>query len=74
MDAPRHFFDDGAGVDALPLDMLLGRARVVEITRRGGIGAEDLARCDCREDVRLLIKTHNSTLWGTPSFTRTTSA
>ena len=37
VDAPRHFFDDGAGVDALPLDLLLGRARVVEMTKRGGI-------------------------------------
>ena len=29
VDAPRHFFYDGAGVDALPLDILIGRARVV---------------------------------------------
>src|SRR5687767_15738443 len=43
VDAPRHFLDDGAGVDALPLDLLLGRARVVENTKRGGIGAEELA-------------------------------
>ena len=31
VDAPKHFFDDGTGVDALPLDLLIGRARVVEI-------------------------------------------
>src|SRR5512138_3687149 len=43
VDAPRHFFDDGAGVDELALDLLIGRARVVEIARRGGIGEEDLA-------------------------------
>src|SRR5687768_11337019 len=43
VDAPRHFFDDGAGTDALSLDLLIGRARVVEIPRRGGINAEDLS-------------------------------
>src|SRR5213082_4056247 len=24
VDAPKHFFDDGGGVDALPLDVLMG--------------------------------------------------
>ncbi len=28
VDAPRHFFDDGAGAEALPLELLIGRARV----------------------------------------------
>ena len=57
VDAPRHFFDDGAGVDALPLDLLLGRARVVEITKRGGIGKDELAAAGLREDLRVLLKT-----------------
>src|SRR2546430_17699017 len=43
VDAPKHFFDDGAGVDALSLDLLIGRARVVEITKRGGIGKDELS-------------------------------
>ena len=43
VDAPRHFFDDGAGTEALPLEMLIGRARVIELTTRSGIAAEDLA-------------------------------
>jgi arylformamidase len=63
VDAPKHFFDDGAGVDALPLDLLLGRARVVEITKRGGIGQDDLAAAGLREDLRVLLKTSNSALW-----------
>src|SRR5687767_14588131 len=63
VDAPKHFFDDGAGVDALPLDLLIGRARVVEITRRGGIGPEDLAAAGLREDIRVLLNTSNSRLW-----------
>jgi arylformamidase len=68
VDAPRHFFDSGAGTDALPLEMLLGRARVIEITARRGIGPDELAAVDLSEDVRLLIKTHNSWLWGTSEF------
>src|SRR5580700_2361103 len=64
VDAPFHFFDDGPGTEALALDMLIGRARVIEVTSRKGIAAEDLAALDLSEDLRLLIKTHNSKLWG----------
>jgi len=40
----------------------------VEITSRGGVTAEDLSGLDLSEDVRVLIKTHNSRLWGDPTF------
>ena len=68
VDAPRHFFDDGPGTEALPLEMLVGRTRVIEMTSRKSITAEDLARLDLSEDVRVLIKTPNSRLWGSPEF------
>ena len=68
VDAPRHFFDEGSGTEALPLDMLIGRARVIEVTSRKGVAAEDLAAVDLSEDVRVLIKTHNSRLWGSAEF------
>jgi len=68
VDAPRHFFDSGPGAEGLPLEMLLGRARVIELTTRKGILAEDLAGLDLSEDLRLLIKTANSRLWGSPEF------
>ncbi|HXG55718.1 MAG TPA: cyclase family protein [Vicinamibacterales bacterium] len=68
VDAPKHFFDDGAGVEALRLDLLIGRARVVEITRRGGIGPEELAAAGLREDLRVLLKTSNSALWNSDTF------
>ena len=48
--------------------MLCGRARVIELTTREGVTAEDLAAFDLKEDIRLLIKTHNSRLWGSPEF------
>jgi arylformamidase len=68
VDAPRHFFDDGPGADALPLEMMLGRTRVIEISSRSGIGAEELAALDLSDDVRILFKTSNSRLWGSPQF------
>lgn len=68
VDAPRHFFDGAAGVDELPLNLLLGRARVVEIQRRGGISAADLEAAGLREDIRVLFRTSNSALWNAPSF------
>jgi arylformamidase len=68
VDAPRHFYDEGPGTEALPLEMLIGRARVIEVTSRTGIAAEDLSGIDLSEDVRLLIKTHNSRLWRSPEF------
>jgi arylformamidase len=71
VDAPRHFFDDGPGTEALPLDLLMGRTRVIEITSRGPVDASALATVDVSEDVRVLIKTPNSRLWGTPEFVPT---
>jgi len=68
VDAPRHFFDQAPGAEGLPLEILCGRARVVELTTRKAITADDLARHDLSEDVRVLIKTHNSRLWGSPEF------
>src|SRR4051812_37239178 len=64
VDAPRHFFDQGAGTEALPLDLLIGRARVIEVSGRAGVGAEDLGATDLSDDIRVLIKTRNSRLWG----------
>lgn len=68
VDAPRHFFDDGGGAEALPIEMLIGRTRVVEITSRSGIGADQLAVLDLSDDVRVLFKTSNSRSWGSPDF------
>ena len=63
VDAPLHFFDGGAAADALALDLLIGRARVVDLPRRGGITADDLAAAGLREDLRVLFKTPNSAYW-----------
>lgn len=68
VDAPRHFFNDGPGSEGLPLEMLMGRTRVIEVSSRKGITPEDFTGIDLSEDIRLLIKTQNSRLWGSPEF------
>lgn len=67
VDAPRHFFDEGAGTDALPLDLLIGPARVLDVATRTSIGPADLGPIE-PDDVRLLLKTPNSRLWDSPDF------
>jgi arylformamidase len=68
VDAPVHYIDGAPGAEALPLELLCGRTRVVEVRGRHGITAADLGAVDLSEDVRLLIKTRNSQLWGSPEF------
>jgi arylformamidase len=63
VDAPKHFFDDRPGVDALALELLIGRARVLDLPHRGGITEQHLAEAGLREDLRLLLRTPNSALW-----------
>ena len=68
VDAPRHVFEHGAGIEALPLDLLCGRTRVIELTTRRTVNADDLTGFDLKEDLRLLLKTPNSRLWGSRTF------
>src|SRR5262249_29904688 len=56
VDALRYVYGDGSGTEALALEMLIGRSRVIELGPRGGISAEDFAPVDLSEDVRVLIK------------------
>jgi arylformamidase len=63
--APKHFFDDKPGVDALPLDLLIGRARVIDVPVRGGITEAHLSPAGLREDLRVPLRTPNSRLWST---------
>ena len=63
VDAPKHFFDDKPGVDSLSLDLLVGRARVIDLPHRGGITEAHLKDAGLREDLRILLRTPNSALW-----------
>jgi arylformamidase len=69
VDAPVHFLADGAGVDAIALDRLLGEARVVEVGGGPAVGAAELRPLDPRPGERLLLKTRNSArAWKTERF------
>jgi arylformamidase len=63
VDAPRHFFDDAPGVDALALDLLIGPAQVVDVPLSGGITEEHLSGAGLGEQLRVLLRTPNSALW-----------
>lgn len=61
VDAPKHFFDDGAGVDALSLDVLMGPARLIAFADTvKSIGESDLRAHDLAGVTRLLMRTRNS--------------
>jgi arylformamidase len=47
-------------VDALPLEILIGKSRVVEIQARERVERADLEALDLRDDLRVLLKTRMS--------------
>lgn len=64
IDAPAHFIEGAAKIDALPLDAMLGRARVLEIPKDVHvIDAYELSRHDLGGATRILFKTRNSEFW-----------
>ena len=61
VDAPKHFFDDGAGADTLPLDVLMGPARLIAVDDAvKSVGETELRAHDLRGATRVLIRTRNS--------------
>ena len=63
IDPPLHFSDSGAPVDEIPLELLIGKALVVEILGVTEIGRKELERLRIKGVDRLLLKTDNSELW-----------
>jgi arylformamidase len=61
VDAAKHFFDDGQTVDQIPLEKLVGPARLIAVDDSlMSVGAGDLERHDLRGQKRVLIRTRNS--------------
>jgi arylformamidase len=52
--APAAATPTGQSVDQLPLEILIGKARVVEVT--GDVERGELERADLRDDIRVLIR------------------
>src|SRR5689334_23016651 len=71
VDAPRHMIPDGAGVDALPLDVLMGRAIVVAFEDDVMAVTEAYLRNQpLAGHERVLLKTRNSHFIREPDFHR----
>ncbi len=64
VDAPAHFIEGARKIDALPLEVLIGPARVIRVADDvTEITPEFLERCDLGGIERLIFHTRNSGLW-----------
>lgn len=61
VDAPRHVFTKGKGVDEINLQALMGKCRVLDMTHvEKGISVNDLESTHIKAGERILAKTKNS--------------
>jgi arylformamidase len=64
VDAPAHFIEGARKIDGLPLDVLIGRARVVRVSDDiNEIGTDFISGLDLRGVERVLFHTRNSSFW-----------
>ncbi|MBA2943721.1 arylformamidase [Paenibacillus sp. CGMCC 1.16610] len=64
IDAPFHFDNEGRKVMELDLELYIGLARVIEISGKSSIGAEELKAFELDGITRLLIRTNS---WTNPN-------
>ncbi len=63
VDAPLHFFRHGKAVNEIALDILIGPARVLEVSGSEEISRDALVSARLSGEQRVLFKTSNSSLW-----------
>jgi arylformamidase len=69
VDAPKHFIQNGQTIDNMPLDIMTGIARVIEIADRHSIKLEEIEKHKIHRGERILFKTYNSlSVWNTDIF------
>lgn len=69
IDAPVHFLADGLTVDKLPLEALLGAARVVQIDEPFCVTPNAIEKIQPQRDERIIFRTANSLRsWATSEF------
>lgn len=69
MDAPLHFVAGAPGIDRMPPDATVGRARVLEFPAATAIGPAELEPHAIEAGERILLKTSNSArCWRTDEF------
>jgi arylformamidase len=66
VDPPSHFVEGGIALDKLPLDVLIGPARVVDVGDVDVIDAATVEKTALDGVTRVLFKTRNSRLWSSP--------
>jgi arylformamidase len=62
VDAPFHFVPDGVTIEALPLELFIGPARVCAVEPGSHITAVDVGKIGLNGESRVLFKTRNSAL------------
>ena len=71
MDAPGHFLKRGTAIDRLPLEVVIGPARVIPIRHPQEIRVEELRPHRIRRGERILFKTRNSArCWNSNRFVK----
>jgi arylformamidase len=68
VDAPAHFILGGAGAESLPIDRLIGPARVLDVGEADHVRPAHLEPAGLRPGDRVLLKTRNSRHWGEDRF------
>ena len=69
LDAPRHFLEGAAGIESLPIDAVIGPARVIGIEDPEAIHVGELEPHGLAQGERVLFKTRNSDVcWNTDHF------
>ncbi len=64
VDAPSHFIEGASKVDAMPLDALVGTARVIQMPDEvDAITASHLSAQSIEGATRIIFKTRNSAFW-----------
>jgi len=60
MDGLNHFIKDGATLDTVPFDAVIGSCRVIEIKDADSVKPAELKKHKLRKGERILLKTRNS--------------
>jgi arylformamidase len=68
VDAPKHFYDQGLTIDKLPLEHLIGPAKVFEFKQEMSISRANLQTCPIQAGDIILLKTRNSALLNRAEF------
>jgi len=69
VDAPGHFLRGGSRVDAMPLEGLVGPARVIEVSGGPALGPDELGPHDVARGERIILRTSNTPrCWQTDAF------